>query len=241
MRFKRELLDRLGALAGQFPVVVVTGARQAGKTTLLREAFPHYTYVSLDLPSLAAQAEGEPRRFLESYPRPVLIDEVQYAPGLFRHIKRAVDEDRHSPGQFALTGSQKFTLMREVSDSLAGRAACWRQLPCDVQEIVDEHCVRCHSDPPKGTYMPLSPREHFHLPSTTDPSRTYYELAHELTGEWAGTDVYLAYAPRGDRGTRHHPGYPPRRAAGEPSGSAGRRWGIAQDRRRGRPSAARRH
>jgi predicted AAA+ superfamily ATPase len=94
-----------------------------GKTTLLRELFPNYGFVSLDLPSLAEQAENEPQVFLESHPSPLIIDEVQYAPKLFRHLKTRIDRDRHSMGQFILTGSQKFTLMKEVSDSLAGRAA----------------------------------------------------------------------------------------------------------------------
>jgi uncharacterized protein len=69
--------------------------------------------VSVDLPIEAEQAEKEPQRFLQRHPPPVIIDEVQYAPGLFRHPKVAVD---------ALTGSQKFTLMKNVSESLAGRA-----------------------------------------------------------------------------------------------------------------------
>src|SRR5262245_15845336 len=100
MRFQRELLPRLAALAGHFPVVIVTGARQTGKTTLLREAFPKHHYVSLDLPSDAAAAEGSPESFFKQHSPPLLIDEVQYAPGLFRHIKARVDAARHSAGQF---------------------------------------------------------------------------------------------------------------------------------------------
>lgn len=110
-------------LAAQFPVLVLTGARQVGKTTLLRELFPNHHFVSLDLPSLAEQAENDPDAFLEAHQAPLLIDEVQYAPKLFRHLKIKVDANRHQMGQFILTGSQKFNLMKEVSDSLAGRAA----------------------------------------------------------------------------------------------------------------------
>ncbi len=102
---------------------MLTGARQVGKTTLLRERFPKYGFVSLDLPSLAEQAENEPQVFLEAHSSPFIINEVQYAPKLFRHLTSKIDQDRHSMGQFILTGSQKFTLMKEVSDSLAGRAA----------------------------------------------------------------------------------------------------------------------
>lgn len=127
MWYPRFAAERLQSLLGTFPVVVLTGARQTGKTALVRRTLPHYHYVSLDLPSLAALAETEPDRFLRDHPPPLVVDEVQYAPGLFRHVKRAVDERRAEVGQFVLTGSQKFTLMRHVSDSLAGRCA-WFEL-----------------------------------------------------------------------------------------------------------------
>ena len=84
--------------------------------------FPNYAFVSLDLPAEAEQAEKEPSTFLRRHPPPVIIDEVHYAPGLFRHLKVAVDASRARNGQFLLTGSQKFTLMKNVSESLAGRA-----------------------------------------------------------------------------------------------------------------------
>jgi uncharacterized protein len=103
-------------------VVVLTGARQTGKTSTFRRLFPDYDFVSLDLPTEAEQAEKEPRTFLERHPPPVIVDEVQYAPGLFRYLKVAVDAARRRNGQFLLTGSQRFTLMRSVSESLAGRA-----------------------------------------------------------------------------------------------------------------------
>ncbi|MBI2201313.1 MAG: ATP-binding protein, partial [Armatimonadetes bacterium] len=77
---------------------------------------------SLDLPSEAEQADRDPRGFLMRHPPPLVVDEVQYAPGLFRHIKATVDSARDKTGQFILTGSQKLTLMRSVSESLAGRA-----------------------------------------------------------------------------------------------------------------------
>jgi len=122
-------------LHGQFPCLVLTGARQVGKTTLLKHCFPNHSFVSLDLPSLAEMAESEPQAFLERYPAPVIIDEVQYAPKLFRNLKVAIDSDRHRKGQFILTGSQKFTLMREVSDSLAGRAAILSLENLSAQEL----------------------------------------------------------------------------------------------------------
>lgn len=123
MWIERLVESRIRSLAASRPVVVITGGRQTGKTSLARRLFPTHAYVSLDLPSIAAQAEHDPTTFLAAHPSPVVIDEVQYAPGLFRHLKRAVDGRQREPGQFILTGSQPFALMQGVSESLAGRAA----------------------------------------------------------------------------------------------------------------------
>ncbi|MCC6525639.1 MAG: ATP-binding protein, partial [Polyangiaceae bacterium] len=123
MLIERSSADGIVELARHFPAVVVTGARQVGKTTLARALFPRHAYVSLDLPSLAELAEHAPAELLARFPPPVVIDEVQYAPGIFRHVKARVDADRHKMGAFVLTGSQRFALMQAVSDSLAGRAA----------------------------------------------------------------------------------------------------------------------
>ena len=122
MWIPRTLEPRLLQASKTRPVIVLTGARQTGKTSTLRRLFPNHAFVSLDLPTEAEQAEKEPNRFLERHPPPVIIDEVQYAPGLFRHLKAEVDANRSAYGQFLLTGSQKFTLMANVSESLAGRA-----------------------------------------------------------------------------------------------------------------------
>ncbi|MBN1837905.1 MAG: ATP-binding protein, partial [Spirochaetales bacterium] len=101
---------------------MITGARQPGKTSLVRRLLDGYAYVSLALPSEAEQAERNPRSFLDRNKPPLVVDEVQYAPGLFRHIKPLVDDQRQLNGRFVLTGSQKLVLMQSVSDSLAGRA-----------------------------------------------------------------------------------------------------------------------
>jgi predicted AAA+ superfamily ATPase len=122
MWIPRDVETRLKRSRKTRPVIVLTGARQTGKTSTFLHLFPDYGFVSLDLPTEAEQAEKEPQRFLQRHPPPVIIDEVQYAPGLFRHLKVAVDAHRTRNGQFLLTGSQKFTLMKNVSESLAGRA-----------------------------------------------------------------------------------------------------------------------
>src|SRR5579859_1029296 len=122
MWISRDVESRLKRSAKTRPVIVLTGARQTGKTSTFRRLFPDYSFVSLDLPTEAEQAEKEPERFLQRHPPPVIIDEVQYAPGLFRHLKVEVDAHRSRNGQFLLTGSQKFALMKNMSESLAGRA-----------------------------------------------------------------------------------------------------------------------
>lgn len=122
MWIERDIEAGLLRSARTRPAVVLTGARQTGKTSTLRRLFPDISFVSLDLPTEAEQAEKEPEAFLRRHPPPVIIDEVQYAPGLFRHLKAAIDRHRGRNGQYLLTGSQRFTLMKGVTESLAGRA-----------------------------------------------------------------------------------------------------------------------
>jgi len=122
MWIPREIERRLRRSARTRPVVVLTGARQTGKTSTLLRLFSNYNFVSLDLPTEAEQAEKEPEAFLSRHPPPIIIDEVQYAPAIFRHLKVAVDAHRNRYGGFLLTGYQKFTLMKGITESLAGRA-----------------------------------------------------------------------------------------------------------------------
>lgn len=135
--FRREIATAVLRLAAHFPAVVVTGARQTGKTTLLTRLFPGHRYVSLDLPAQAQLAEEDPRSFLLRHPPPLLVDEVQYAPGLFRYLKVEIDGNRDANGQFILTGSQKFSLMKEVSDSLAGRCGVLELEGLSIEELGD--------------------------------------------------------------------------------------------------------
>ena len=123
MWIERHIEPLLRQRAETRPVVVLTGARQTGKTSLVRRLFPNHAFVTLDLPSEAEQAERDPAGFLRRHPPPLVVDEVQYAPGLFRHLKAVVDSHRSSAGLFLLTGSQPLTLMKSVAESLAGRAA----------------------------------------------------------------------------------------------------------------------
>jgi predicted AAA+ superfamily ATPase len=131
----RQIEKKLTDIVKYFPCVVVTGARQVGKSTTLKNLFPTHAYLSLDLPSDAEQANRDPESLFKRFAPPLIIDEVQYAPGLFRHLKILIDQQRHSMGRFILTGSQKFTLMKEVSDSLAGRAALINMENLSISEL----------------------------------------------------------------------------------------------------------
>ena len=135
MWIPRIIHNQIIAALQQRPALILTGARQTGKTSLIRRMLPDYRYVSLDLPSEAALAERDPDAFLQRYPPPLIIDEVQYAPAVFRHIKAVIDNRRTERGLFVLTGSQKFSLMQGVVESLAGRVEVAELEPLSVAEL----------------------------------------------------------------------------------------------------------
>lgn len=114
---ERHLQDALAA----FPVVVVVGARQVGKSTLLRHVAPAAAAIVFDPIQDIANARKDPDLFLASQPRPLILDEIQYAPEVVAALKRAVDRDRR-PGQYLITGSQQWSVMASLAESLAGRA-----------------------------------------------------------------------------------------------------------------------
>jgi uncharacterized protein len=126
--------------AAQFPVVFVTGARQVGKTSTLAHLFPGYSYVTFDDPAKAADAENSPAEFLQSLTYPAIIDEAQYVPSLFRHIKLLVDRSKKK-GQLFITGSQGFSLMQNLSESLAGRCGLISMQPLSAMELSEAHLL----------------------------------------------------------------------------------------------------
>lgn len=118
-----------------FRVLLVTGPRQVGKTTLLKECMPSdMNYVTLDDKALRITAQESPKLFLEEHGYPLLIDEVQYAPELFPYIKMNVDDDKRR-GLYWLTGSQQFSLMKNVQESLAGRVGIMKLNSLTYSEI----------------------------------------------------------------------------------------------------------
>jgi len=122
MYIKRILTDKLYKLAESFPVVVVSGARQVGKSTLLQNTLGMDAEIVVFDPVIDIEnARQDPELFLNNHPPPLILDEIQYAPELVASIKRRIDLNR-SPGQYILTGSQQWGVMKSMSESLAGRA-----------------------------------------------------------------------------------------------------------------------
>jgi len=139
---KRDMEDVLLRVSGQFKVVLVTGPRQVGKTTMMRKLMEDTgrKFVTLDNLEARELALNDPKTFIDMYPPPVFIDEVQYAPNLFSYIKIQVDE-RQQAGDYWLSGSQVFSLMRGVSESLAGRVCLLDLFPLSQNEIHNHKLV----------------------------------------------------------------------------------------------------
>lgn len=120
-----------------FPAVLITGPRQSGKTTLLMERFSGtHRFVSLENPDVRARVLDDPLGFLKENPPPVILDEIQYVPEFLHYIKTEIDLDRR-PGRWLLSGSQNFSLMQGISQSLSGRVAVLTLLPFSLGESLD--------------------------------------------------------------------------------------------------------
>lgn len=140
----RHMESRILELSKSYAAILLTGPRQAGKTTMLRALAERENigreYVSLDDLNVRDMAKNDPALFLQLHKPPVLIDEVQYAPELFTYIKIHIDKNCN-PGDFWMTGSQIFRLMRGVQESLAGRVALLHMSPLSQREITGAPCV----------------------------------------------------------------------------------------------------
>lgn len=135
MRYIARQLERpLKKAARGFPAVLVTGPRRAGKTELLRHAFPRATYQLLEDPDILERVRSDPRTFLDGLRPPVILDEIQNVPELLSYVRTRIDTGRLRLGQWLLTGSQEFSLMQGIAESMAGRAAIFHLLPFSTIE-----------------------------------------------------------------------------------------------------------
>lgn len=134
MFIHRELAQGIEKLAEWYPVVSVTGPRQSGKSTLVQTLFPDYDYINLEEPRNLARAQADPSAFIRLLPQKTIIDEAQYVPEVFSVVQARADKDKIK-GQFILSGSQNFLLMKSISQSLAGRVGIARLLPLSYREL----------------------------------------------------------------------------------------------------------
>jgi len=130
----RQLAPVLQEASQNFPAVVITGPRRAGKTTLLRKFFPRARYVLLEDPDIQARIRSDPRAFLEELQPPVVFDEIQNAPELLAYVRTLIDTNPRRMGQWLFTGSQEAPLMHGITESMAGRAAILQLLPLSLAE-----------------------------------------------------------------------------------------------------------
>ena len=141
MFIERQLKTVIEAGSNFFTAILLTGPRQVGKTTFLRRmAEPERRYVTLDDVSIRTLAKEDPKGFIEKFAPPVLIDEIQYVPELLNYIKMVIDEQRFkdpakAKGMYWLTGSQRFPLMKGVSESLAGRIGIFEMAGLSQSEL----------------------------------------------------------------------------------------------------------
>jgi predicted AAA+ superfamily ATPase len=135
MRYiQRQLEKQVMQATRRFPAVVLTGPRRAGKTLLLRRLFPKASYFLLEDPDVVARLRADPQGFLDSVPTPAILDEVQNVPEVFAYVRSRIDHRPRRVGQWLLTGSQESSLMRGVTESMAGRAAVLQLLPLSWRE-----------------------------------------------------------------------------------------------------------
>ncbi len=132
---ERDLKKKILLLAKKMPAVALTGPRQSGKTTLLKSIFPSYDYVNLEHPPTRVLALNDPEQFLANYTKGLIIDEVQRAPELFSHLQVLIDAQKKM-GRYILSGSQNFSLLENISQSLAGRVALFNLLPFSYTEMI---------------------------------------------------------------------------------------------------------
>lgn len=137
----RQIYKSIRGYQSKYPILALTGPRQSGKTTLLKQLFPDYRYVSLENPDARDFAHKDPNGFLAEYNDQMIFDEVQQAPALFSYLQTLVDSQPDRMGGFILSGSQNFHLMERITQSLAGRVALFKLFPFDIQELKEANLL----------------------------------------------------------------------------------------------------
>jgi predicted AAA+ superfamily ATPase len=135
MLVSRDIISAIRRISPKYPILALTGPRQSGKTTLLKNLFPDYRYISLENPDNRNFAESDPNGFLKEFDTHVIFDEVQRVPELFSYIQNIVDDRSGEMGIYVLSGSQNFHLMHSITQSLAGRVAIFKLFPFDLKEL----------------------------------------------------------------------------------------------------------
>jgi predicted AAA+ superfamily ATPase len=130
----RQIEREVKQLVRSFPSVAITGPRQSGKSTLLINTLKGYKYITFDDPLTRDRAISDPQFFIDSVGEKAIIDEIQYAPGILSYVKMKIDRNRDKKGMYVFTGSQQFTMIKNLGDSLAGRIALLDLLPFSVGE-----------------------------------------------------------------------------------------------------------
>lgn len=168
MSLPRSITYPFRNILTKYPIVALTGPRQSGKTTFLKETLSDYRYISLENPDNRLYAETDPAGFLKEYDRFVIFDEVQRVPVLFSYLQGIVDDSKIM-GQFILSGSQNFHLMQSITQSLAGRVAIFKLFPFDNKELLSANLLNEEDffyNLLKGFYPAIYDRD--------IPSKTFY-------------------------------------------------------------------
>lgn len=188
MYIKRTMETTIAKASNSFPVLMITGPRQIGKTTLLQRCSEsNRRYVTLDDLNERSLAKTDPELFFKRNPPPILIDEVQYAPELFSYIKIICDRERKN-GLFWLTGSQKFHLMQNISESLAGRVAILDLLGLSQAEIFNR----------AQDSQPLLPTSEW-LDNARENAQKDFGLMDVYRRIWTGSFPQIVLQPETDR------------------------------------------
>lgn len=171
MWIKREIEDELIYLAKHYPVIMITGPRQSGKTSLARQIFPDKPYFSFENPDVREKVISDPRAFFSANPEGAIIDEFQHYPDILSYMQGIVD-DKKQNGQFIITGSTNISMLSSVTQSLAGRVALLKLLPFTISEISDFDKDFSVDD---FLYKGFYPRIYAEKLDSTKAYRNYYE------------------------------------------------------------------